>query len=88
MTLVVLLGSRCFTCGFSDVRAIQIDHVNGDGAAERKAARGTMLYKPMLKLFTENPAEFALRYQLLCANCNWIKRSVKGELRKPNLNPQ
>src|SRR3990167_11370756 len=29
-----MLGSRCLHCGFNDERALQIDHVNGDGAHE------------------------------------------------------
>ena len=29
-------GSKCVKCGFSDSRALQIDHVNGGGHAELK----------------------------------------------------
>ena len=27
---------KCMICGFTDPRALQIDHVNGGGAKERK----------------------------------------------------
>ncbi len=28
----------------------------------------------MVRLLKSNPEEFVATYQLLCANCNWIKR--------------
>src|SRR3990172_4802494 len=31
-----LLGSRCVRCGFTDARALQIDHINGGGSKELK----------------------------------------------------
>ena len=43
---------------------LQIDHVNGGGIKDRYS--GTALFKHVL----ENPKD----YQILCANCNWIKR--------------
>src|SRR5215472_10179014 len=33
--LLSKFGAKCATCGFSDVRALQLDHVNGDGWEER-----------------------------------------------------
>src|SRR3990167_3657310 len=32
-----VLGNKCSRCGFSDKRALQIDHKNGGGALERKS---------------------------------------------------
>lgn len=59
-------GYKCFLCGFNDFRALQIDHINNDGFLERKI-NSTVRYKKVLKDTTG-------KYQLLCANCNWIKR--------------
>ena len=59
-------GNRCARCGFSDGRALQVDHVHADGKTHRmEVGTSANYYKSIL----ENPA----RYQLLCANCNWIK---------------
>jgi len=68
-----LLGGKCVRCGFDDPRALQIDHVNGDGAAERKARR-----TPRSAELNVVKGEYG-PYQLLCANCNWIKRAEREE---------
>lgn len=31
-----ILGDSCVRCGFSDKRALQVDHINGGGLQERK----------------------------------------------------
>ena len=77
-----LLGDRCASCGFSDQRALQIDHVNGDGYQDRLIRKmwSLKLYRAIVK------GQVALSdYQVLCANCNWIKRSKNGEVRGPNI---
>ena len=30
------MGGKCSQCGFSDYRALQVDHINNDGYEERK----------------------------------------------------
>lgn len=63
-------GSR----GCADPRCLQIDHVHGGGCAER-LKNGTsqeLLHYAVLRDETS-------KYQLLCANCNWIKRETNGE---------
>lgn len=71
--IVTKLGGKCKRCGFDDPRALQIDHVNGDGWTELKGQIGKYAYlKGVL-------ADMKSRYQLLCANCNWIKRAEEGE---------
>lgn len=77
---VGLLGGVCVKCGFSDARALQIDHVNGDGYADRRSSPGrkscnTYVY---YKRIVEQP-ESRERYQILCANCNWIKKHDNKE---------
>jgi len=70
-----ILGNKCVRCGFSDLRALQVDHVNGGGTKEHKkygTSRG--IYMQVIR--TENKDG---KYQLLCANCNWIKREDNKE---------
>ncbi len=79
-SVIEILGAICVQCGFSDPRALQIDHVNGGGNKERKILSSmTKYYKAITNSILANEN----KYQLLCANCNWIKKSVKGE--NPNI---
>jgi hypothetical protein len=64
------LGKKCMRCGFDDVRALQIDHVNGGGHRER-----TEVFKGNPRQFYKAVAkDMEGKYQILCANCNCIKR--------------
>lgn len=60
------LGGVCARCGFSDPRALQLDHVNGGGVKEARALGTFRMYRKAVR----DPTG----YQLLCANCNSIKR--------------
>lgn len=71
---LALLGNVCENCGFDDYRALQVDHINGGGTKERKKSAAA---RALFKNVQENPEN----YQLLCANCNWIKRFELGEHR-------
>lgn len=76
--IIEALGGKCVRCGFADKRALQIDHINGGGSKERKERNFEGQFHGMvLKSFlnAEN------KYQLLCANCNWIKRFENNEHR-------
>jgi hypothetical protein len=68
------LGGKCSRCGFSDWRALQFDHVKGGGRKLRDK-RGYNLAAQILR--GRHPEG---KFQLLCANCNWIKRWENGEL--------
>jgi len=65
------LGNKCSRCGFDDWRTLQIDHVKNDGYIERKQLHWRKLYNLILSLPED---ELKKNYQLLCANCNWIKK--------------
>lgn len=67
------LGGKCKRCGITDVRVLCVDHVNGGGWQERKESTYTTLYTRML-------ADTTGKYQLLCHNCNWIKRYERQEV--------
>lgn len=71
--LIAHLGGKCVRCGFSDSRALQIDHVNGDGHKLWRKPRNASAY------FKEVMGDKEGRFQLLCANCNWIKRAENNE---------
>lgn len=65
--VVAHLGARC-ECGESDIDVLHIDHVHGGGSIERRATKlRADYYRAML---TAAPGT----HQLLCPNCNWIKK--------------
>lgn len=77
--VIEALGHRCVLCGFSDARALQVDHINGGGSIERKNKNFTGQFNNyVLKSFLNKED----KYQLLCANCNWIKRAKNNEVRR------
>ena len=69
------LGHRCAKCGFSDKRALQIDHVNGGGVKEYKKIKFGQ--GKLLRLVLKDREN---KYQILCANCNRIKRFENKEV--------
>lgn len=71
-----LLGGKCISCGFDDYRALQIDHIHGGGVIENKRYGSGMIF---LNLVVDSIAYKENKYQLLCANCNWIKKHDRGE---------
>jgi len=84
MEILLLLGNKCSNpnClvpnGCMDSRCLQIDHVNGGGAKEiRKFHCGASFYLRVIDKIKSGSKD----YQLLCANCNWIKRVENGEIR-------
>ena len=66
------LGGQCARCGFADIRALQIDHVNGGGSQHRRHHHTRKILDQVLN-GTGGP------FQCLCANCNWIKRAEERE---------
>jgi hypothetical protein len=70
------LGGKCIRCGFNDSRALQVDHVNGGGRQEYVHGGYNTNSVKYLKKIMASPDE----YQLLCANCNWIKREEEHEV--------
>jgi len=72
------LGGKCAQCEFSDIRALQFDHVNGDGSSHRKRSPSitTTEYRAIAEGRYDGPV-----LQVLCANCNWIKREELYEVK-------
>lgn len=69
---------RCNHCGFDDIRALQIDHINGGGAQHRMSLVGSRSGSRFYIWLKKN--DYPEDYQVLCANCNWIKRVENREL--------
>lgn len=63
----------CAKCGFDDIRALSIDHINGDGYKDRKKKVGVFCYN---WLISNNYPE---GYQTLCMNCQFIKKVEHNE---------
>lgn len=62
--VVELLGGKCKGCGNTDIRVLQINHLNGGG---RKEVAGPLFYARILS------GERAIDdLDLRCANCNII----------------
>lgn len=64
-----IYGRKCASCGFKDLRALTLDHVLNNGAAERKRLGEIGVY--IRALMARNRKD----YQILCMNCQFIKRS-------------
>lgn len=74
LQMIKLLGGKCIKCGFSDKRALQIDHINGGGSKSHSLEKGAYYFNILKKIL-----EGSSNYQLLCANCNWIKKHEQKE---------
>lgn len=71
---------RCAHCGFDDIRALSIDHINGGGEkARREQGFGDRNYRWLIK------NHFPDGLQVLCMNCQFIKRHTNNEF--PNFRP-
>jgi hypothetical protein len=57
----------------TDPDALQIDHINGGGAIESRKIGSRGVRTKILNGETKE-------YQILCANCNTIKRTKNGEV--------
>ena len=77
----LLGGKKCRKCGYDkDVRALSFDHKDNDGNKHRrkKGYSDQTRYVYWLK----NPELAKKKLQVLCMNCNQIKRYISGDLKK------
>jgi len=68
LALIQELGGKCNCCGESDPVVLDFDHINNDGAKERRETKRTNVVNILAKGGIDKD-----RYQLLCKNCNWRK---------------
>ena len=62
----------CQCCGEPDIRFLQVDHIDNDGAQHRKAVAGTSLYQWL------RTNHYPPGFQILCASCNIGKSLNNG----------
>lgn len=74
-----LFDSKCAVCGWTDERALQIDHKFRPIGPIYPRDRSKHLTGYRLYLRLVNGTEDKNMYQLLCANHNWIKRFQQQE---------
>jgi len=80
--VINLLGSKCANCGYSsNIHALQIDHINGKGREDRRQFKGSQerFYNYVIEYIKQGQNN---KYQILCANCNAIKRIENKEHRE------
>ena len=65
----------CRRCGFSDIRALSIDHINGGGYKHIRTIKGDF-YSWLIK------SNYPTGFQVLCMNCQWLKRDENHECRR------
>ena len=78
----------CIRCGYTDIRALSIDHINGGGNQERKALFGSIHSggRNFYAWLIEN--HYPDGYQVLCMNCQWLKRVENKEHRYHTSTPK
>ena len=65
---------RCAKCGEARLAALSIDHINDDGAEHRRQIKSFSYWWLKREGYPEG-------FQVLCMNCQWIKREENGEVR-------
>ena len=66
----------CVSCGFDDIRALSIDHINGGGTQHTEGLNrhgGAGFYRWLHK------SGYPEGYQVLCMNCQFVKRVEQRE---------
>lgn len=62
---------KCALCGYDNVLALCIDHINGGGLKQRRELKitgGTQFFRWLKK------NNYPKGYRVLCMNCNWLER--------------
>ena len=82
LNIIALLGGKCVCCGFNDSRALCIDHIKGNGREHRRkftASNGNFRGRKYYMSIYRELLNGSMDYQLLCANCNQIKKYENKE---------
>jgi len=80
MTALLTLrdSAECFHCFTSDLRLLSIDHIQDNGSEERRKLKRAEIFRKIIKMGRE---EASKEYQILCRNCNWLKRLEMGDVK-------
>ena len=74
LAAILKMGSACRMCGYSDARALEMDHIESLMKTGEKRLPTKQTYLEIIN--AKFPAE---KYQLLCANCHRIKSYEHGD---------
>jgi len=86
LAIIAFFGGKCVECGYDDFRGLQLDYINGDGAqVKRNEGKASQNTGAQYTLINSDPDLARLRYRLLCANCNQIKKYENMECRYTSL---
>lgn len=77
--LLNLFGNKCLRCGNTDLRVLQFDHIKGQGIHDTKIK--ILFGKSLVIYYSTHLEEAKKELQLLCANCNIIKKYENHEFR-------
>jgi hypothetical protein len=72
--MIAAYGGACACCGITDPTFLSLDHVNGDGAKERRSIAGPSGRGSNAKIIRRLEQEGWPqdgRYRILCMNCQW-----------------
>ena len=67
---------KCCKCGYDDIRALSIDHIDGGGAEHRRKLTHKNFYNWLIK------NNYPKGFQVLCMNCQFIKKWENEEWSK------
>jgi hypothetical protein len=75
---LAIFGSKCKRCGFDDYRALEVDHIHGNGHADPVAGYGRWI--KLISLHKKHGLEWlSQHFQILCSNCHRIKTHENGD---------
>ena len=75
---ILKLGGKCMNCGETNLRVLQLNHINGGGTPERKRRNSYQISMDVLK---EKRTDIDVR----CANCNIIYEYERGRYKEWSL---
>jgi hypothetical protein len=68
---------QCAKCAYEDIRALSIDHMNGEGYLHLNEKGNRLKGKHLYRWLFKN--NFPTGFQVLCMNCQFIKRHENKE---------
>jgi len=71
-----ILGYKCVKCGLDDIRILQFDHIKGGGVKEQKFHGNNAR---MYIYYRKHSEDITKTFQILCPNCNMLKRIINKE---------
>ena len=70
---------KCALCDYSDVRALEIDHIHGGGYEARKDKNRVRYWKKIRLQYLRSLVKKVPEFRLLCRNCNWTSHLERKE---------